>query len=66
MRRSFYLIEKNLEEIMSESFDLIPKKERMKTIEENSSKVVGAQNGPLRDIDTGKFTEKKYRGVPKE
>lgn len=52
-------------ENMSGSDNNIPKKKRMQTIEHNAKKVVGTENGPLRDIDTGKFTKKKYRGVPK-
>ena len=46
--------------------EIIPKMKRMETIEHNANRVVGTENGPLRDIETGKFTEKKYRGVPKK
>jgi hypothetical protein len=53
-------------EIVTGLDEIIPKKKRMETIEHNANRVVGAENGPLRDIETGKFTEKKYRGVPKK
>lgn len=60
------LIKDEEREIVTGLDEIIPKKKRMETIEHNANRVVGTENGPLRDIETGKFTEKKYRGVPKK
>jgi hypothetical protein len=46
--------------------DIIPSKKKLQTIGHNSMRVVGVEDGPLRDTETGKFTEKKFRGVPKK
>ena len=46
--------------------EIKPEKKRMETIEHNANRVVGIENGPLRDVDTGKFAKKKIRGVPKK
>lgn len=44
----------------------IPSRTRMDVIGHNIDRVVGTEDGPLRDIDTGRFTDKDYRGVAKK
>jgi len=51
---------------MSGLDDNIPPKKRMQTIEHNANRIVGTEDGPLRDVDTGRFATKKFRGVPKK
>lgn len=46
--------------------DGIPTRTRMSVIEHNSFVAVGIEDGPFRDVDTGKYTEKPFRGVPKK
>jgi hypothetical protein len=46
--------------------DAIPSKKRLRTIGHNSMRSAGVEDGPLRDTETGKFTKKKFRGVPKK